>query len=44
MNEAMIRSNALVEEHLALVGYNVNEVLARVPSHVSRADLSYNFV
>ena len=40
MNEAMIRSNALVEEHLALVGYNVNEVLARVPSHVSRADLT----
>lgn len=36
----MIRSNALVEEHLALVGYNVNEVLARVPSHVSRADLT----
>lgn len=40
MNEAMNRSNALVEEHLALVGYNVNEVLARVPSHVSRADLT----
>ncbi len=39
MNEAMNRSNALVEAHLALVGYNVNEVLARVPSHVSRADL-----
>ncbi|HLP25105.1 MAG TPA: sigma-70 family RNA polymerase sigma factor, partial [Acidobacteriota bacterium] len=40
MNEAMNRSNALVEQHLALVGYNVNEVLARVPSHVSRADLT----
>ena len=40
MNEAMNQSNALVEEHLALVGYNVNEVLARVPSHVSRADLT----
>ena len=39
MNEAMNRSNALVEAHLALVGYSVNEVLARVPSHVSRADL-----
>lgn len=39
MNEAMNRSNALVESHLALVGYSVNEVLARVPSHVSRADL-----
>ncbi|NYI40005.1 sigma-70 family RNA polymerase sigma factor [Demequina lutea] len=36
----MNRSNALVEQHLALVGYSVNEVLARVPSHVSRADLS----
>ena len=40
MNDETIRSNALVEQHLALVGYNVNEVLARVPSHVSRADLS----
>lgn len=39
MNEAMNRSNALVESHLALIGYSVNEVLARVPSHVSRADL-----
>lgn len=39
MNEAMSRSNALVESHLALVGYSVNEVLARVPSHVSRSDL-----
>ena len=40
MNEAMNRSNALVEQHLALVGYNVNEVLARVPAHVSRSDLT----
>ena len=40
MNDDMNRSNALVEQHLALVGYNVNEVLARVPSHVSRADLT----
>lgn len=40
MNAEMNQSNALVEQHLALVGYNVNEVLARVPSHVSRADLS----
>jgi RNA polymerase sigma factor for flagellar operon FliA len=39
MNEAMNESNALAETHLALIGYNVNEVLARVPSHVSRADL-----
>lgn len=39
MNEAMNRSNALVESHLALVGYSVNEVLARVPSHVCRGDL-----
>lgn len=35
----MNRSNALVESHLALVGYSVNEVIARVPSHVSRSDL-----
>ena len=40
MNADMNQSNALVEQHLALVGYNVNEVLARVPSHVSRADLT----
>ncbi len=39
MNAAMNRSNDLVESHLALVGYSVNEVLARVPSHVSRSDL-----
>ncbi len=39
MNAAMNRSNALVESHLALIGYSVNEVLARVPSHVSRSDL-----
>lgn len=40
MNDDMNASNALVEQHLALVGYNVNEVLARVPPHVSRADLT----
>src|SRR5680860_748232 len=39
MNAAMNRSNDLVESHLALVGYSVNEVLARVPSHVCRSDL-----
>ena len=39
MNASMNRSNALVESHLALVGYSVNEVIARVPSHVSRSDL-----
>ncbi|MDN4472385.1 sigma-70 family RNA polymerase sigma factor [Demequina zhanjiangensis] len=39
MNTQHDASNALVEEHLALIGYNVNEVLARVPSHVARADL-----
>ncbi|WP_062305314.1 sigma-70 family RNA polymerase sigma factor [Demequina subtropica] len=40
MNSDHTASNALVEEHLALVGYNVNEVMARVPAHVSRADLT----
>ena len=40
MTEATNHSNALVEQHLALVGYSVNEVLARVPAHVSRADLT----
>ncbi|WP_062384314.1 sigma-70 family RNA polymerase sigma factor [Demequina iriomotensis] len=39
MDTDLRASNALVEEHLALVGYNVNEVMARVPAHVSRADL-----
>lgn len=39
MAAAMNRSNDLVESHLALVGYSVNEVLARVPSHVARSDL-----
>jgi RNA polymerase sigma factor for flagellar operon FliA len=32
-------TNALVVEHLALVGYHVNAMLGRVPSYVSRADL-----
>jgi len=31
---------ALVETHLPLVGYNVNEIAARIPQHVSRDDLS----
>jgi RNA polymerase sigma factor for flagellar operon FliA len=31
---------ALVREHLPLVGYLVSEVLAKVPSHVSRAELT----
>ncbi len=39
MNNTANGSNALVESHLALVGYSVNELLARVPSHVSRSDL-----
>lgn len=33
-------SNALVVENMALVGYHVNAMLARVPSYVSRADLA----
>ncbi|SEJ56506.1 sigma-70 family RNA polymerase sigma factor [Demequina mangrovi] len=40
MNTDHSASNALVEANLALVGYSVNEVMARVPAHVSRADLS----
>ena len=32
-------TNALVVEHMPLVGYHVNAMLARVPSYVSRADL-----
>ncbi|MDO8106131.1 sigma-70 family RNA polymerase sigma factor [Isoptericola sp. b441] len=32
-------TNALVVEHMALVGYHVNAMLGRVPAHVSRADL-----
>lgn len=31
---------ALVREHLPLVGYLVSEVLAKVPAHVSRAELT----
>lgn len=31
---------ALVEAHLPLVGYHVNDVAARIPQHVSRDDLS----
>ena len=32
--------NALVEEHLPLIGYHVNEMMARVPRHVARDDLA----
>ncbi|EYR65060.1 flagellar biosynthesis protein FliA [Actinotalea ferrariae CF5-4] len=32
-------TNGLVTENLALVGYHVNAMLARVPSYVSRSDL-----
>jgi RNA polymerase sigma factor for flagellar operon FliA len=32
-------TNELVTENLALVGYHVNAMLARVPSYVSRSDL-----
>jgi RNA polymerase sigma factor FliA len=32
-------TNALVTENLAVVGYHVNAMLARVPSYVSRSDL-----
>lgn len=35
-----IAEEALVREHLPLVGYLVSEVLAKVPSHVSRAELT----
>lgn len=37
VNEAR---NALVEEHLPLVGYHVSEMVGRVPRHVSRDDLA----
>ncbi|MCL3860848.1 sigma-70 family RNA polymerase sigma factor [Actinotalea sp. K2] len=33
-------TNAMVVEHMALVGYHVNAMLARVPSYVSRSDLA----
>lgn len=33
-------TNTLVVEHMALVGYHVNAMLARVPAYVSRADLA----
>ena len=33
-------TNALVVEHLPLVGYHVNAMLSRVPSYVSRSDLA----
>lgn len=34
------RRNRLIEEHLALVGYHVNETLRQVPGHVLRDDLA----
>src|SRR5690554_3242711 len=40
MNESHPTSDALIEDNLALIGYSVNEVSARVPAHVSRADLA----
>ncbi len=40
MNESTRSSDALIEDNLALIGYSVNEVSARVPAHVSRADLA----
>jgi RNA polymerase sigma factor for flagellar operon FliA len=40
MNAAQAPGDALVLEHLALVGYHVNEVLHRVPPSVSRDDLA----
>jgi RNA polymerase sigma factor for flagellar operon FliA len=42
-NAVLSRENAeeaLVREHLPLVGYLVSEVLAKVPAHVSRAELT----
>lgn len=35
-----VNEEALVREHLPLVGYLVSEVLAKVPAHVSRAELT----
>lgn len=40
MTEIPRTADALIEEHLPLVGYNVNELSARIPAHVSRADLA----
>lgn len=40
MNARPSSSDALIEDNLALIGYSVNEVSARVPAHVSRADLA----
>ncbi|MCV2392798.1 sigma-70 family RNA polymerase sigma factor [Actinotalea sp. M2MS4P-6] len=39
MNATENPTNALVVEHIALVGYHVNAMLGRVPAYVSRADL-----
>lgn len=40
MNAAQAVGESLVVDHLALVGYHVNEVLHRVPPSVSRDDLA----
>lgn len=40
MNANEHLTNALVVEHLPLVGYHVNALLSRVPAYVSRSDLS----
>ena len=40
MTQDLSSPDALIEEHLPLVGYNVNELSARIPAHVSRADLA----
>ncbi|WP_024286304.1 sigma-70 family RNA polymerase sigma factor [Cellulomonas sp. KRMCY2] len=40
MTPAEHPTNTLVVEHMALVGYHVNSMLARVPAYVSRADLA----
>ncbi len=40
MNVAQAGGESLVLDHLALVGYHVNEVLHRVPPSVSRDDLA----
>ncbi|MFN3865149.1 MAG: sigma-70 family RNA polymerase sigma factor [Demequina sp.] len=40
MTDALRSSDSLIEDNLALIGYSVNEVSARVPAHVSRADLA----
>lgn len=38
--EARVREDELVRTHLSLVGYHVNELMGRVPGHVSRDELT----